>query len=46
MKKFLMIAVMAMSALSMSAQDSKFAAGVNLDFIAGNGSYTTIGFGL
>ena len=41
-----MIAVMAMSALSMSAQDSKFAAGVNLDFIAGTGSYTTMGFGL
>ena len=41
-----MIAVMAMSALSMSAQDSKFAAGVNLDFIAGSGSYTTMGFGL
>ena len=37
---------MAMSALSMSAQDSKFAAGVNLDFIAGTGSYTTMGFGL
>ena len=46
MKKFLMIAVMAMSALSMSAQDSKFAAGVNLDLIAANGSYTTMGIGL
>jgi outer membrane protein W len=45
MKKFLMIAVMAMSALSMSAQDSKFAAGINADFITASG-YTTAGFGL
>lgn len=41
-----MIAVMAMSALSMSAQDSKFAAGINADLIAANGSYTTLGIGL
>lgn len=40
-----MIAVMAMSALSMSAQDSKFAIGVNADLLAASG-YTTGGFGL
>ena len=45
MKKFLMIAVMAMSALSMSAQDSKFAAGVNFDFATFKG-YTAPGFGI
>lgn len=48
-----MIAVMAMSALSMSAQDSKFAVGINADFAAlGKGfynsatGYTTAGLGI
>lgn len=41
-----MIAVMAMSALSMSAQDSKFAVGLNTDLGFYSGSYTAFGIGV